>query len=86
MFPMREEVIKGINHPHIASMYLKRDFSDMESPEDVLVIETVEHNTHDLEMYGRDEYILDLLLDLQGLKSQVERQVGKFSRVDIRCH
>ena len=86
MFTIREELINGITHPHVAAMYMKRDYGNKGAPEDVLVIETYDHDPHELEMNGRDDYILEILADLQSLKSAVEKKAGKFSRVDIRCH
>jgi hypothetical protein len=85
MFPVHKE-LKGITHPQIASLYLRRDYTDGHGEEDILVIETIAHDDSDHEMNGRDEYIMDLLMDLENLKREVERRAGVFSRVDIRCH
>ena len=86
MHTMHEDLIKGVTHPHVAAMYLKRDYSKKGAPEDVLVIETYDHDSGDLEMNGRDDYILDILADLKSLKAAAEEKAGTFSRIDIRCH
>lgn len=83
MVALKEQIITGITHPHVNSMYLKRRPDHEE--DSTLVIETFDYHT-DMEMDGRDDYIMDLLLDLEVLKRQVEQKVGKISRIDIRCH
>ncbi|HEY8189272.1 MAG TPA: hypothetical protein VIF12_01200 [Micavibrio sp.] len=78
--------IKAIMHPYISSMYLKKDFGNSKAGEDVLVIDTEfpseEEGTHK----SFDSYLVDLLIDLEELKNQAEREVGRFDRVDIRTH
>jgi hypothetical protein len=78
--------IKTITHPYISSMYLKKDFANHHAGEDVLVIDaefpSEEEGTHK----SFDSYLIDLLIDLEELKNQAEREVGRFDRVDIRTH
>lgn len=70
-----------IDHPHVAGMYLKRDYKDGEP---VLVIETTPFDDSETEMNGRDQYILDILADLESLKKKAESRLGRFQRIDIR--
>lgn len=84
MVALREELITGITHPHVNSMYLKRS-PDKQTPQSTLVIETFDYH-NDEEGEARDEYLMDLLLDLGSLKEEVERKVGTINRIDIRCH
>ena len=81
-----QEIITGITHPQVAAMYVRHEMRDHEQADDVLVIETWPHDECELEMHGRDEYILDLLLDLQDLRTQAEAKAGPVSRIDIRWH
>ena len=81
-----QEIITGITHPQVAAMYVRHEERGGVKADDVLVIETWPHDEGELEMHGRDEYILDLLLDLQELRAQVEAKAGPVSRIDIRWH
>mgnify|MGYP001182852498 CR=1 FL=1 len=69
--------VSGMTHPAIADIYLKSNFG--QTREDVLVIETNNNSGEDI-----DPYILDLILDLNDLKKEAQRKVGKFDRIDIR--
>lgn len=77
--------IKGIYHPAVQDMYLKKDYTDINNKKNVLVIETLptrknENEEHD----GFDSYLVDLLVDLHSLKDEARKKAGPFSRVDIR--
>lgn len=77
------ERIKGVTHPLISSLYLKRNSGDF-NREDVLVIKTNYDETGD-EYDNFDSYLMDLLNDLKDLRSQAEKSAGmEFDRVDIR--
>ncbi len=76
--------ITGIAHPLVADMYLKKDYRrGSQFAEDVLVIEARSRDD-EREDENFEDYLLDLLTDLDDLKTQVERQVGSFHRIDIR--
>lgn len=82
-----EQEIRGVTHPHVAAMYVKRAMTNDSDKSAVLVIES--HATaeaEDLEMNGKDEYLLEILSDLETLKAVAEAQAGLFSHVDIRLH
>jgi len=81
-----QEIITGITHPQVAAMYVRHEMNEGMDDTDVLVIETWPHDERELEMHGKDEYILDLLLDLQSLRAQAEAKAGPVSRIDIRWH
>lgn len=78
--------VSGITHPIVASMYLKKEYGHGHHQEDVLVIETKSKHkdADDHELF--DSYLIDLLTDLEDLKSQAEARVGKFDRIDIRTY
>lgn len=80
--------VSGISHPLVADMYLKKDFgsSNDRQEQDVLVIEArgCDFEDNETEHDAFDSYLIDLLLDLEGLKTQVEEKIGTFDRVDIR--
>lgn len=80
-------VSKNLNivHPLIASMYMKKDFLQNGSEQDVLVIETLFDKDEETGE-NFDSYLIDLLTDLEELKNQVETSVGSFDRIDIRPH
>lgn len=82
------QLIKGVSHPLVADMYLKRDNSDQRRYEDVLVIHTTvaEEGMAESEFNSFDSYLIDLLTDLEDLKAHAEKQIGPFDRVDIRTH
>lgn len=73
------ERLRSITHPLIASMYMKKDFSDQKN---VLVIETAFSINDKEETF--DSYLIDLLMDLEDLKNKAENCVGTFDRIDIR--
>lgn len=81
MMPI-SDVLKGVTHPLIAEIYMKKDFS-ADRDAQILVIET--NFAHD-DSQDYDSCLVDLLLDLEDLKTQAETQMGKFDRVDIRTH
>ncbi|MBL4803567.1 MAG: hypothetical protein JKY71_01775 [Alphaproteobacteria bacterium] len=82
------QVIRGVSHPLVADMYLKRDSSDQRTFEDVLVIQTInrEDGMAETEFNSFDTYLIDLLTDLEDLKAMAEQQIGHIDRVDIRAH
>lgn len=77
------DVIKTVAHPLVRSMYLKHDLNEGHQGEAVLVIET---NFAQQDVTGDDSYLVDLLIDLQDLKDQAEKEIGTINRVDIRRH
>lgn len=77
------ERLTTVTHPHIASVYLKKDYSGHQSCEDVLVIETnLSHAKQDDEDF--EMCLTELLGDLKELQMQAEQKIGHFDRVDIR--
>ncbi|MCC7305677.1 MAG: hypothetical protein IT558_05395 [Alphaproteobacteria bacterium] len=77
------ERIKGVTHPLVSSIYLKKDCGDSTRPEDVLIINTnFEEAGEDYESF--DSYLMALLDDLHELRAQAEKSVGSFDRIDIR--
>lgn len=83
------EQVTGIYHPMVREMYLKKDFGNglSNNAQDVLVIEAISRPLNEEEDYDTfDSYLLDILSDLEDLKSQAYAKVGHFDRVDIRTH
>lgn len=82
------EHVTGISHPMIREIYLKKDFGNGSlQHEDVLVIETMPHEpSEDAAHESFDSYLIDILADLDDLKTQAQSKVGHFDRVDIRSH
>lgn len=80
------DVIKSVTHPLVRSIYMKKDYSrDHDHADNILVIETnfaQQSDTHE----DFDTYLVDLLIDLQDLKNQAEKEIGLVDRVDIRRH
>ena len=82
------EHVTGISHPMIREIYLKKDFGNGSlKHEDVLVIETKRHTRNDeIAHESFDSYLIDILADLDDLKTQAQSKIGHFDRVDIRSH
>lgn len=80
------EIVTGITHPYISGLYLKRRPGRNAGTDNTLVIDTVVQKNGAGNPEQHDKYIMDILLDLQSLKDQVERKVGRISHIDIRCH
>ncbi len=80
--------IRGVSHPLVADMYLKKGNDGRNTSEDVLVIQTIskQDGMEEAEFNSFDTYLIDLLTDLEDLKAQAEQQIGAFDRVDIRAH
>ncbi len=77
------EVMKGITHPMVASMYLKKDYGNPKSGH-VLVIQT-NYEQESEEYSGFDSYLMSLLTDLHDLHVQAEKAIGHFDRIEIRA-
>lgn len=75
----------SIVHPLVRSAYMKRSETHDHRQEDVLVLETYAHDENE-ELCGFDTYLIELLTDLEDLKSQAEQRVGSIDRVDISRH
>lgn len=81
------EKIKGVSHPLVNEMYLKRNRDSLDHEEGILVIETNFPDSDDVyEHEAYDSYMINLLFDLNDLKEKARFQVGPFDRVDIRTH
>lgn len=78
--------VKSVSHPLIKGMYMKKDFRRRSRDEDVLVIETIDIPSNDDKEPTFDYILSGLLMDLEDLKRDIEREVGPFDRVDIRAH
>ena len=76
----------NIFHPFIDSIYLKKEFSSgaREKGTDILVIEA-KRAGKTVPGRVRNHLLLSFLADLDLIRDEVERKVGKFSRIDIRC-
>lgn len=80
------DVIRTVTHPLVRSIYMKKDFSrDRRHADNILVIETNFTQQQD-DHEDFDSYLVDLLIDLQDLKNQAEKEIGLVDRVDIRRH
>lgn len=75
------ERIKGISHPLVHDIYLKKDFGYGHRGERILVIETSRSNDNQPK-----KSFIDLLIDLQGIEYLAEQSVGRIDRVDIVSH
>lgn len=70
-------------HPLVSSMYLKKDYGNLDRSRDVLVIETnFSRNTNNDHEYN--SCLAVLLGDLRNLQKQAEKRLGSFDRIDIR--
>lgn len=74
-----------LSHPLVRDAYLKKEAGLGKREKDVLVIEARNDNS-DMEFGGFDNYLYDLVTDLQNLKEQAEKQAGSIDRVDICTH
>tara|TARA_B100002003_G_C14053415_1_gene507294 strand:- start:716 stop:973 length:258 start_codon:yes stop_codon:yes gene_type:complete len=83
---MIPEHVAGITYPMVYDIYVKKEYKGdlMDHYEDVMVIETKWEKSQSYENF--DSYLVDLLGDLEDLKSQVENKMGHIDRVDIRSH
>ena len=80
------DVIRTVTHPLVRSIYMKKDYSrDRHHADNILVIETNFTQQQD-DHEDFDSYLVDLLIDLQDLKNQAEKEIGLVDRVDIRRH
>lgn len=76
--------VTGIVHPLVADMFLKRHYHG-QTEEDVLVIKARSRKKAVADEEDQfEDYLLDLLADLDDLKAHAERKIGPFDRVDIR--
>lgn len=71
-----------IQHPYINNIYLERD-DTVQKPQNVLVIET-DIDFRASAFNARDERLMELLADLNELQMMAEKNMGEFTRVDIR--
>ena len=84
MLPVPEN-IKGITHPLVSSICIRKGVGTGNQQEDILVIDTkFPDDEENKDMF--DSYLMDLLADLEELKNQAEKKIGKFDRVDIKTH
>ena len=71
--------VKGITHPLIDEIYLKKEISEKNDIKNILVIMT-QKNCHQKQGLG----VLALLADLGKLQAKIEKTMGNFDRVDIK--
>ena len=74
--------IRGINHPLVNDLYLKTEQTDATHKQNVLIIETADNSDDDHK--NMESSLLELLTDLDSLKSRVEAKIGSFDRIDIK--
>lgn len=74
--------IRGVSHPLVNDLYLKTEQTDATHKQNVLIIETADNSDHDDS--NMDSSLLELLTDLDSLKSRVEEKIGAFDRIDIK--
>jgi hypothetical protein len=82
---LEPHMLNTISHPLIDSIYLKKEFNPRirrDAGEGVLVIRTRLDGT--IEKQDREDLFLHFLADLSEIKEKVEREAGKFSRIDIK--
>lgn len=84
MLPVPEQ-LKGISHPLVSSICIRKGLGANNQEEDILVIDT-RFPDDEKNKYMFDSYLMDLLVDLEELKKQAEQRVGKFDRIDIKTH
>lgn len=75
----------SVSHPLVRDAYLKKNFTSENREEDVLVLDMVD-DEHAIDVSSFDDYLVDLLTDLQSLKNQLSEKVGYFDRIDILTH
>lgn len=79
--------VTNVSHPLVRDMYIKKDFGAGNYHEDVLVIETrLSGKNHQDDHESFDSYLVELLGDLDNIKSIAEESVGHIDRIDIRTH
>lgn len=77
------EKLNSITHRLVSAIYAKQELNNKLDKQNVLVIKTfIPDPDDDYEMF--DIYLSDLLLDLNQLKREAERQVGGIDRIDIQ--
>ncbi|MGB1077459.1 MAG: hypothetical protein ACPG05_04055 [Bdellovibrionales bacterium] len=72
----------SISHPLVRDAYVKKEAKPNHVEQDVLVLEMVD-DEHEGDTSSFDSYLLDLLIDLESLKHQVQENGTIFHRVDI---
>ena len=77
------ERVKGITHPMVQDIYLKKNLHTDVRNQDIVVIE-VSNQSPDVINQPFDVYLSDLLPDLPDLRNQVREKIGPFGRIDIR--
>lgn len=72
--------VKGISHPFVRDIYIKRGATVDHKAKNILVIETGVNTI-------KKKRLMDVLTDLQDLQSQAANQVEEdIDEVDIRLH
>lgn len=81
------QYITGVTHPLISEIYMKKDYAH-DHQENVLVIKThsLDQAAQGAESEAFSDILIDLLSDLEDIKTYAEERVGSFDRVDIRAH
>ena len=72
--------IKGVTHPLINEMYMKKEIAAENDIRNILVITTRKGQKG----VAVNEITTKLLNDLQGLKDKIEQKAGAFDRIDIK--
>ncbi len=71
--------IKGVTHPLIDDMYMKKEVKAENDIKNILVIMT-QKNASNKNGLG----MMELLGDLKNMQSKIENTAGRFDRVDIK--
>lgn len=74
-----------LSHPYISKAYLQKDSTTRKHNEDVLVLEACGLNP-DEDFESFDSHLVNILLDLQGLKDEAEKKIGHIDRIDIQTY
>ena len=83
MFAMPKKVT-GLTNPHIENAYLKTTYhADFHESENVLVLETFNHDD-DINMH--DTAYNDVLADMNTIRREAARKVGRIDCVQIRSN
>lgn len=71
--------IKGVSHPFVNEIYMKKEIAEKNDIKNILVIMTQKNSGSKANLS-----MMELLTDLKSLQANIEEKVGQFDRVDIK--